>query len=119
MPLNKKIQLACLPNVKNFPPASMEAFVVGWGKVNENATHLARSLQNAPVTIYDNSVCSKKFTIESTQICAGDLTGHVDSCQGDSGNAIYNIGVVNLKRKFIASGIVSYGLGCARVGYPA
>ncbi len=93
--------------------------MVGWGKLSENATHLARSLQSAEITVYDNSVCSGKLVISSSQICAGDLTGHVDTCQGDSGNALYTTVVVGFRKKLIASGIVSYGQGCARGGYPA
>ena len=56
---------------------------------------------------------------EESQICAGDITGFKDSCQGDSGGGLYNLDAFNATiRRFTASGIVSYGEGCGRIGKP-
>lgn len=55
-----------------------------------------------------NSAYSRFGGITERMMCAGDA-GH-DSCQGDSG------GPVALNGKII--GIISWGFGCARQGYP-
>ena len=48
-------------------------------------------------------------------ICAGDVTnGGIDSCQGDSGGPIF----LYKNSKYIQVGVVSWGVGCADVGYP-
>lgn len=53
-------------------------------------------------------------TIKKSQICAGGFNGK-DSCSGDSGGPLMMTpnGTV-----WYASGIVSYGLGCGREGWP-
>jgi len=48
------------------------------------------------------------------QYCAGYEEGGVDACQGDSGGPIFEI----LGNDIAQYGIVSYGTGCAREGYP-
>ncbi len=53
-----------------------------------------------------------------TQICAGEYNGGKDTCQGDSGGAIYTADFINNKLKFVAVGVVSYGEGCAQRGKP-
>lgn len=58
----------------------------------------------------DRTSCGAAYDgmITSRMICAG-LAGH-DSCQGDSGGPLVAGGV--------QVGIVSWGYGCARPGYP-
>ena len=48
----------------------------------------------------------------------GNINGGKDTCQGDSGGGLYvyeNSGIILHQ---VISGIVSYGYGCARKGYP-
>ncbi len=54
----------------------------------------------------------------SGQVCAGEIQGGIDTCQGDSGGALYVNGLVNNSTRFIAAGVVSYGQGCGRPEYP-
>ena len=41
--------------------------------------------------------------------------GGVDSCQSDSGGPLYVLDTIGNKTKYVTSGIVSYGDGCARM----
>lgn len=53
--------------------------------------------------------------VPSEEICAGYSQGGVDTCQGDSGGPMFrkdNAGA------WTQVGIVSWGEGCARAGYP-
>jgi plasminogen len=49
----------------------------------------------------------------NTQICAGEYAGGKDTCQGDSGGPLYVLDTINGKQKYVLSGVVSYGYGCA------
>ncbi len=41
-----------------------------------------------------------------------------DTCQGDSGGGLYIMDQINGKNKYVTSGVVSNGYGCAQVGWP-
>jgi secreted trypsin-like serine protease len=45
-----------------------------------------------------------------SQICAGELDGSEDTCQGDSGGSLYVKDTIDGKSKFVTAGIVSYGV---------
>jgi secreted trypsin-like serine protease len=51
----------------------------------------------------------------ATQVAAGFPEGGVDTCQGDSGGPMVR---KDGKGRWVQVGIVSWGLGCARDGYP-
>ncbi len=54
----------------------------------------------------------------NSQICAGEITGGKDTCNGDGGGSLYSKAIVNGKEKFVSVGITSYGDGCGLVGKP-
>nr|CAI5862571.1 unnamed protein product [Callosobruchus analis] len=65
------------------------------------------------VPILDQSTCVQSYgksKITERMLCAGYLEGGKDACQGDSGGPLVVAGV--------QVGIVSWGYGCARHGYP-
>ena len=68
----------------------------------------------AQVPILEEDSCQYPYGIaefsRKTMLCAGYEQGLIDSCQGDSGGPL----VCNGK----LVGLVSFGAGCARPGYP-
>jgi secreted trypsin-like serine protease len=96
--------------------AGTSAEVYGWGDVTAQGD-FADSLRVASVTIFADSVCEKAYPdstdgtyVPSTMLCAGVTGGGRDACQGDSGGPLVVDGHL--------VGLVSWGSGCARTGYP-
>ncbi|KAL5285495.1 hypothetical protein ACFFRR_007296 [Megaselia abdita] len=87
--------------------------VTGWGSLRE-AGIMPSLLQTVEVPIVDTKTCNKAYFISgglaTGQLCAGYFEGGRDSCQGDSGGPLVCNG-------FLA-GVVSYGNGCANLGFP-
>jgi secreted trypsin-like serine protease len=100
------------PLVIGAPPVSGNVTTAGWGLTTENGK---QSLQlrevTVPVVQYDQ--CKKSYSdLTHNMVCAGEPGK--DSCQGDSGGPLFIDDVGGAKQV----GIVSYGLGCGRDGYP-
>ncbi|XP_017769484.1 PREDICTED: trypsin-1-like [Nicrophorus vespilloides] len=92
-------------------PEDYEAIVSGWGALSETGTILSPILQSVSVKIMSRENCSKIFAgITERMVCAGAMEGGKDACQGDSGGPIVANGQL--------IGLVSWGYGCARPGYP-
>ncbi|XP_058979500.1 trypsin beta-like [Musca domestica] len=97
------------------PQAGRTAIVSGWGKSSEDATNISNHLQMVELNIVDREYCSSQYAsrsydITEEMICAGVEDSSKDSCQGDSGGPL----VVDGK----LVGLVSWGIGCAREGFP-
>ena len=104
----------CLPD-----PAqdydNVKALVTGWGDLQYGG-QLPDILQEVKVTTMTNQRCRWKYdhsSITDYMICAGDVGR--DSCQGDSGGPL---SVLGQDDRYSQIGIVSWGQGCARKGYP-
>jgi trypsin len=68
----------------SYPLPTPNSYVAGWGTLSSGGS-LPNLLNNVVLTIYSNSYCnSVSSTIKNTssQICAGDLSGQKDTCQG-------------------------------------
>ena len=84
--LGKTVQVACLPPLSNFyPRPERTIYAGGWGTLSVGGS-LANTLMDVELTIYDPKHClnvdrgsRKDF---NSQICAGDLSGQRDTCQG-------------------------------------
>ena len=114
-----KIQPISLAAKDFILPKSSSVTVAGWGAVKE-AGEKAIFLRKVIVKIIERSACKEAYSryqvpISNGQICAGNTNmGGKDSCQGDSGGALwYKKNGINVQ-----VGIVSHGIGCARPDGP-
>ncbi|MEO3747191.1 serine protease [Plantactinospora sp. B5E13] len=92
--------------------------VAGWGATREGGAQ-QRYMMKASVPFVSDSVCNGPNSydgdvIAAEEICAGYMSGGVDTCQGDSGGPMFRQGGSGL----VQVGIVSWGYGCARANYP-
>jgi len=90
--------------------------VMGWGATSEGGPQ-SNTLKKATVPFVSDATCAQAYRelAPATEICAGYPQGGVDTCQGDSGGPMVKRATTGEWREV---GIVSYGLGCARAGYP-
>jgi secreted trypsin-like serine protease len=90
--------------------------IMGWGATVEGGPQ-SDTLKKATVPFVDDATCAQAYPelAPATEICAGYPDGGVDTCQGDSGGPMTKQYATGAWREV---GITSYGLGCARAGYP-
>jgi secreted trypsin-like serine protease len=90
--------------------------ILGWGATSEGGPQ-SPTLKKATVPFVDDATCGDAYPelAPATEICAGYAEGGVDTCQGDSGGPMVKRAATGEWREV---GITSYGLGCARAGYP-
>ncbi|MEV8508644.1 serine protease [Actinoplanes sp. NPDC051475] len=92
--------------------------VLGWGQTSEQSLRQEKRLRYASVPVVSDGACAKAYRkvgvelVQDESICAGKKG--VDTCQGDSGGPM----VRPAGDKWVQVGIVSWGLGCARKGFP-
>jgi secreted trypsin-like serine protease len=116
--LDQKLPQQTLPLVEG--PGDEGVFtVMGWGQLREDSMRQERRLHFADVPTVPDATCAVEYAkagvklVAAESICAG--RAGVDTCQGDSGGPM--IGRDNAGQ-WVQVGIVSWGLGCARDGYP-
>jgi secreted trypsin-like serine protease len=93
-----------------------DATVVGWGALSEGGP-ASPTLQQVAIPIVANSDCANTYAnLTENMICAGREMGEQDSCQGDSGGPL----MVRASEQdaWRQTGIVSFGIGCARPDTP-
>ncbi|KAG9464081.1 hypothetical protein GDO78_020532, partial [Eleutherodactylus coqui] len=78
---------------------------------------LASTLQRININLISNAVCNQDNygQVLDSMMCAGRLSGGIDTCQGDSGGPLVYLGGDSRYRQV---GVVSWGEGCARPGKP-
>ncbi|XP_055371669.1 transmembrane protease serine 9-like [Condylostylus longicornis] len=112
--LSRNILPICLPRY-NYDPAGRIGTVVGWGRTSEGG-ELPGLVSHVKVPIMTITECRnqkyKSTRITSSMVCAGKP--NMDSCQGDSGGPL----LLSSGLKYHIVGIVSWGVGCGREGYP-
>ena len=121
--LNNFTQIACLPSKSTtYPPVNSSSYAAGWGTTTFLSSATPNTLRNVKLTIYDSSACKgvafEDITDWSGLVCAGELAGGKDTCQGDSGTPLFVGDTINGKFKYVVAGITSYGIGCGFVDEP-
>ncbi|XP_042559752.1 serine protease 27-like [Clupea harengus] len=100
------------------------SWVTGFGNIREGESLPSPgTLQEVEVPVIVNTQCNSLYgvgSITDNMICAGLLAGGKDSCQGDSGGPMVNKQEMVSRQDsvWIQSGIVSFGVGCARPNFP-
>merc|ERR1712018_951278 len=110
---------ACLLKMKDTAAGSMVT-VTGWGTTSEGALGLPNVLHKVSVPVVSDEDCNASYgasgyAVADSMICAGLPEGGNDSCQGDSGGPFFSNESPETGELL---GIVSWGIGCARAGYP-
>ncbi|MDG0816929.1 S1 family serine peptidase [Bdellovibrio svalbardensis] len=97
--------------------APIMSTVAGWGTTTEGSYSLPNLLQRVDVPLVSQAACNKSYPnkITDRMICAGYTEGGKDSCQGDSGGPL--VAKADDGQTYLI-GVVSWGRGCARAGYP-
>jgi len=117
----------CLPDKVFFNIHAFEGeetTVAGWGvlETKKYTTHL----MEVQVHVTDLEDCRKNYTeanknliLDDKVVCAGGKYSELkDACSGDSGGPQMKYVVRDGKEKAYLMGVVSYGLSCAKPGYP-
>jgi len=102
---------ACLPkSTDNFE--GQKAWVYGWGTTSSGG-QTSSKLLDVQVPVVSNAVCKAAMpnTITDAMLCAGG-EANKDACQGDSGGPL----TVEVNKKHVLIGDVSFGNGCALEG---
>jgi len=113
------IRPVCLPTTDR-SYNGQNTTVVGWGKLGEGGQP-ADVLMDVIVPIIPQKKCRRETRYRASEItenmiCAGYDAGVLDACQGDSGGPMVWKGESD--EYYTQIGIVSWGQGCARSGYP-
>ncbi|XP_065079919.1 kallikrein-8-like [Ochlerotatus camptorhynchus] len=120
--LNDNVQPICLPLPemlpKKFPPKMM---VSGWG-FTEDRNEISNQLRFANVPIIGQNQCQQSlrrlsdvYTVDESQVCAGNDIGLADNCEGDSGGPLQYFG----NKGYVIHGVVSWGLAsCGKESAP-
>ncbi|KAI5643891.1 trypsin domain-containing protein [Phthorimaea operculella] len=127
---DNNVQPACLWHQFDTKPLGKKATATGWGVTQASSRNTSTILQVVDIDIIDSKTCDELLRpncnrlwcgINETQICAGKLSGGVDSCQGDSGGPLqvriplqsYEEGSIHY-----VLGVTSFGFGCALENTP-
>ncbi|XP_075210710.1 trypsin-7-like isoform X2 [Lycorma delicatula] len=118
VPVTETIRPICLPKNPDELYEGTRAIAAGWGTLKEDGDP-ACILQEVEVPVMSNDECRRTGyfpkMISDNMLCAGYKEGMKDSCQGDSGGPLIR---ERQDKRFEIIGIVSWGNGCARPGYP-
>ncbi|XP_073844681.1 trypsin-like [Musca autumnalis] len=113
-PVRESAHVRYVQLAEKTPATGTPAVVTGWGtKCFLTCSSLPTTLQEVEVDIVDEKACaSEEFKygsmIQPTMVCAYAV--EKDACQGDSGGPLVSGG------KLV--GVVSWGIGCGKAGYP-
>ncbi|XP_044536744.1 transmembrane protease serine 11B-like [Gracilinanus agilis] len=114
----KNVRTICLPDPTQNYTAGDRAIVTGWGKLSINGPY-PKKLQQATVKIIDRDTCNAPQAyhglVTDSMLCAGYMSGKVDSCEADSGGPLVSFDHIG---SWYLTGVVSWGEGCGKVNKP-
>jgi secreted trypsin-like serine protease len=108
----------------------LQLYAMGWGATEISVSGSSRLMQvRVPRVAYDHCRANYRAVgsdLADGMICAGYAGGEFDSCQGDSGGPLvyrphyggFDVHPMELLQKARLVGVVSWGIGCARRGFP-
>ncbi|XP_063822709.1 phenoloxidase-activating enzyme 1-like isoform X1 [Ostrinia nubilalis] len=107
----------CLPGASTRLSPGYEVYVAGWGKTLQGTNSPVKLKLQLPV--FEKNECVNKYknlgaNLIDKQICAGGNFAK-DACRGDSGGPLM---VRTPQGHWESVGIVSFGYGCGRDGWP-
>uniref|UniRef100_A0A3B3VWG2 Peptidase S1 domain-containing protein n=1 Tax=Poecilia latipinna TaxID=48699 RepID=A0A3B3VWG2_9TELE len=112
------ISPVCLAAAGSIFSSGVNSWITGWGNIGSGVPLPSpQNLMEVEVPVVGNTQCKSSYgdsAITDNMICAGLLEGGKDSCQGDSGGPM----VSKQGDRWIQSGIVSFGEGCAQPNLP-
>jgi trypsin len=125
--LEKPIEMGTSTGTVRIAPENSPSFekakstILGWGAIRESGP-LSPNLLEVEIPIITNSECANFYSgsagVTPRMVCAYDPNVRSDSCQGDSGGPLIVYNGDDPNTPPIQAGIVSWGIGCAREGYP-
>ncbi len=107
-------------NEHNLWKAGVGATVSGWGYITEIGPS-SLDLRSAILPVVPDDYCGSVYEgvfRAKTMLCAGYLNGGIDNCFGDSGGPLTVPARGGDGGKVRQAGVVSFGNGCARPGFP-
>ncbi|XP_022097591.1 uncharacterized protein LOC110982961 isoform X2 [Acanthaster planci] len=112
--MNTHVSPVCLTGRDDLPDHH-NCWISGWGNTGGDYPRL---LQEARVPLLPRSTCSSRrvygYKLTSQMLCAGYLSGGIDSCDGDSGGPL----VCEYEGVWQIVGVTSWGSGCAQPNAP-
>jgi len=117
-------QPICLPDENFLEKNGDLCQVSGWGQTNSSLgqSSAADNLMWTTLPIMKDKYCASRYNTkrvsyfnQEAMFCAGLKQGGRDSCVGDSGGPY---ACRNSNGRYVLTGIVSFGRGCARRKYP-
>ncbi|CAG9120336.1 unnamed protein product [Plutella xylostella] len=123
--LSNSIRPACL--WPGGPFHEDKAIATGWGVVNQRTQEKADLLQKVSLTLLENSYCDRLLRnnrnrhwqgFRDSQLCAGEVRGGMDTCQGDSGAPLQIVSKEN-QCIYHLIGLTSFGYKCAEQNKPS
>lgn len=97
--------------------SGQSATIIGWGMTGTGTA--ADTMQEAQVPLVEQASCRRFYssygmTINSSMLCAGDASGSVDACVGDSGGPLLLWQAES--QRWQQLGIISWGTACDASG---